>query len=100
MNVQILEKCPSCGGSGEIRASILIIDEIENNLSYLVREQNEKDLTLIVHPYTHAFLTKGIFCIRWKWQRKYHVKLKITSQNSYHFLEYHFYNKHGDEIKM
>ena len=100
MNVQILERCPSCDGSGEIRPSILLTDEIENNLSYLVREQNEKDLTLIVHPYIHAFLTKGMFDICWKWKRKYGAKLKLEPQNSYHFLEYHFYNKHGDEIKM
>jgi ribonuclease G len=100
MDVQILEKCPSCDGTGEIRPSILLLDEIENNLSYLVREQNEKNLSLIVHPYIHAFLTKGFFSQRCKWKRKYHVKLKITTQNSYHLMEYHFYNRNGDEIKM
>lgn len=101
MNVQILEKCPACDGSGEIRPSILLTDEIENNLSYLVREQNEKDLTLIVHPYIHSYLTKGFFTneLR-KWKNKYKAKISLEKQNSYHFLEYHFFNKVGDEIKM
>jgi ribonuclease G len=100
MNVQILEKCPACDGTGEIRPSILITDDIENNISYLVREQNEKDFLLCVHPYIYAYLTKGIFNIRWKWRRKYKHKIRLQSMPSYHFLEYHFFNKAGDEIKM
>ena len=51
MNVQILEKCPACDGTGQIRPSILLTDDIENNLSYLIREQNEKKLSLVVHPF-------------------------------------------------
>jgi ribonuclease G len=100
MNVQILEKCPTCDGSGEIRPSVLLTDDIENNISYLIREQNESHLMLWVHPYVYAYLTKGWFNIRWKWSRKYKMKIHIEPQSSYHFLEYHFFNKLGDEIKM
>ena len=100
MNVQILEKCPACDGTGEIRPTILLTDEIENNISYLIREQNEKKVTVIVHPYVYAFLTHGLFNYRWKWWRKFGQCITIKKQNSYHFLEYHFINKLGDEIKM
>ena len=55
MTVQILEKCPACDGTGEIRPSILLIDDIENNISYLVREQNEPNLSLTVNPYIYSF---------------------------------------------
>ena len=47
MSVQILEKCPTCDGTGEIRPSVLLIDDIENNISYLIREQNEKSLNCL-----------------------------------------------------
>jgi ribonuclease G len=100
MNVQILERCPTCEGTGEIRPSVLLIDDIENNISYLVREQNEKNLTLVVHPYVYAFLRQGWFGYGWKWQRKFGRKIKIVKNNAYHFLEYHFLNDAGDEIKM
>jgi len=100
MNVQILERCPTCEGTGEIRPSILIIDEIENNISYLIREQNEKDLTLVVHPYIYAFLKQGWFGFTWKWRRKFNRSIKLKKNNAYHFLEYHFLNDNGDEIKM
>jgi ribonuclease G len=100
MNVAILEKCPTCDGTGEIRPSVLLIDDIENNISYLIREQNESHLTIFVHPYVYSYLTKGLFTIRWKWYRKYKKWIKLVPQASYHFLEYHFFNKNGDEIKM
>ena len=43
-NVETHEKCPACDGTGKIKPSIILIDEIENNLRYLIYEQNEKDL--------------------------------------------------------
>src|SRR6185436_12688730 len=58
-NITTVEKCPACGGTGEIKASILFVDEIENNVRYFTEEQNEKDLTIHVHPYLEAFLNKG-----------------------------------------
>jgi len=100
MNVQILERCPTCEGTGEIRPSILLIDEIENNIGYLIREQNEKDLTLVVHPFIFAFLNQGWFGFSWKWRRKFGRSIRLKKNNAYHFLEYHFINDKDDEIKM
>ncbi len=99
-NVEILEKCPACAGKGEIKPSIIFIDEIENNLRYLIQEQNEKNLTIRVHPYIHAYMTKGLFTKRMKWIFKYKRWIKIKPTFSYHFLEYKFFNKHDDEIKL
>lgn len=100
MNIETLEKCPACDGTGEVGATVLFIDEIENNLRFVMQEQNEKKVTISVHPFIEAFLTKGIFSLRWKWQRKYKGKIKVESSNAYHFLEYHFLNAAGEEIKL
>ncbi|MFW5706839.1 MAG: ribonuclease E/G, partial [Bacteroidota bacterium] len=99
-NVEILEKCPACGGTGEIKPSIIVIDEIENNLRYLIQEQNEKNLTIRVHPFIYAFLTKGLWSIKMQWMFKYKAIFKLIPSLSYHFLEYRFFNKIDDEIKM
>ncbi len=99
-NVEILEKCPSCGGSGKIKPSVILLDEIESNLRYLIQEQNEKTLSLKVHPFIYAYLTKGLFSIRMKWFFAYKKWIKLSPSYSYHFLEYRFYNKLDDEIKL
>ena len=100
MNVEILEHCPVCDGTGKIKPSIIIIDEIENNIRYLLHDQNEKSLKLALHPYLHAFLTKGLYSLRLKWYAKYKKWIKVQPMASYHLLEYHFFNGKDDEIKM
>ncbi len=100
MNVEVLEKCPACDGSGKIKPSILLFDEIENNIRYLINEQNESFLTLVVNPYIYAFFTKGLFSIQVKWFLKYKKWIKLKSVSSYHILEYHFFNKNAEEIKI
>lgn len=100
MNVSILEKCPSCGGSGEVKPTIILVDQIENNIRYLIQDQNEQFVKVALHPYIYAFLTKGIYSIRMKWFFKYRRWIQLKPMASYTLLEYHFFNKLDDEIKM
>lgn len=100
MKIEILEKCPVCSGTGESKPTVLIVDEIDNNLQYLIREQNEKMLTITVHPFVYAHLTQGLFSLRLKWMWQYKCRIKIKPMTTHHFLEYHFFNKNNDELKM
>lgn len=100
MNIETHEKCPTCGGTGEVQASVLLIDQIENNLRYILKEQNEPSVTLCVHPYIEAYLTKGFPSMRMKWSWHYKKWIKVKAVSSYQFLEYHFLNSSGDEIKL
>ena len=96
--ITVQEKCPVCDGTGKIRPSLVYIDEIENSLKYLLLDQNEKEVTLQVHPFIYAYLTKGLFSIARKWSWKYHKKIRVKEVKSYHMLQYTFLNKNGDEI--
>lgn len=98
MNIVTVEKCPSCGGTGEIRASIVVLDEIENNLNYVLNEQNEKKITLSVHPFIAAYLKKGLFSQQMKWFMKYRQWVKVKEVQSHNYLEFHFFNSKGEEI--
>lgn len=100
MNVEILEKCPACDGTGKIKPSVLVLDEMENHIRYLLQDQNEPYLKIIVHPFIYAFLKKGILNIQYKWFRKFRKWIRLSSSSSYHLLEYHFFNKNNDEIKI
>jgi ribonuclease G len=102
-NIITVEKCPTCDGTGEIKASILLIDDIENNIRYLCQEQNEKSLTLHVHPYLAAYLTQDKYTFKsyqWKWFKKYKKWITIDPISALHFMEYHFFNNQGEEIKL
>lgn len=100
MNIATRETCPTCGGTGKVGATILVSDQIEKNLEYLMNTQNEKGITIAVHPFLAAFFTKGVFSIRWQWYRKYNSWIKIEKDSSLSLSEYSFYNKHGEEIEL
>lgn len=100
MTIEVLEKCPCCDGTGKIKPSILMVDEIENQISYLMREQNEKKLTLVVHPFLYSHLMKGIFSQRLKWMYKFKKNIVIKKSASNHLMEYTFLNSANDEIKL
>ncbi len=99
MNINTSETCPSCNGSGKITSTLLLIDEIENRLNYLITHKHN-NLTIFVHPIVYSHLTKGIFSLAFKWNRKYKTKIKVKSNPDYYFTEFHFFDAHDEEIKF
>lgn len=90
-----------CDGTGHIKQSLVIVDEIESNLKYLATTLNEHRFTIMTHPYIAAYLTKGgLKSLRMKWMWRHHVRLAIKCSEQYSLLEYHFFNANGDEIQM
>src|SRR5690349_9154245 len=101
MNINTQEVCPSCNGTGKISSTLILEDDIEKNLSYLITHKNA-NLTLIVHPIVYAYLTKGWLwnSRQWKWRRKLGRKIRIKENTNYHLTEFHFFDRHEEEIKL
>ena len=100
MSVQTVERCPSCNGSGEIQPSVLFIDEIENHIRWSLKAYKFKKITLTLHPYVAAYLTKGFYSIKLRWKLKYLWRLKIIPSSSLTYLEYSFVDKNGEKITL
>ncbi len=100
MNIKTMEKCPVCLGTGEINPSILLADEIEDRLRTIKEELNPKSLTLKAHPYVAAYLSKGLISTGLKWRFKYKCRIRVVPMDSYHYMEYHFFNSHDEEIEL
>ena len=100
LNITTKEICPSCGGTGKITASISISYEIETMLDHLLKKQNEKSLTLALHPYLYAYFTSGFISRQRKWLLKYHKWVKLIEDTSLALSEYTFVNKNGEPIEM
>lgn len=92
------ESCPACNGTGKITSSVIIADNIEQQLVYYAIDKKHKDLVLKVNPIVAAYLTKGIFSIKTKWSYKYKVKLKIKESSDNSFLEFSWSNSKGESI--
>ena len=100
LNIKTLEDCPTCGGTGRVSASILISDLIESNLEYICTKQNERGISLTVHPYLHAFFTKGLLSKRVRWFFKYGQWIKIQAETALPLNQFVFRNKEGVDIEV
>jgi ribonuclease G len=99
MEIKTSEVCPCCKGSGKIGASIVLVDEIENKIKFILKKIDKKEITLKTHPYVNAYLNQGLFSsVRKKWQKKYKCKVKTLPMMSYAYMEYHFFDANGEEL--
>lgn len=100
LKIKTQETCPTCNGSGNIKSSILLMDDIEDNISYLFNEMNMTGLKLFVHPYIEGYIKKGWFNKQWQWYRQYKKWLKVYANNDYSLTEYHFFDKLNEKIQL
>ncbi len=101
VSINTQEVCPGCNGTGKIASTLVLEDEIEKNLNYLITHKH-KNLKLMVHPIIHAYLTKGFW---WtsrmaKWNKKFGQKTHIEKDTAYQLTEYHFFDSNEEEIKF
>ena len=97
--IETMEQCPLCHGTGKITSSVVIDEQIERKLSHLVIEKGENDLVLRVGPILGAYLTRGMFnSFLAKWKRKYKCKLKLEESSDFTVLQYEFYNAEEETL--
>jgi ribonuclease G len=94
------EVCPTCNGTGKISASIAISDRIESDVDYILSKQNERTVSLCVHPYLYAYFTTGFISRRIKWLFKYHKWVRLIQDSSLGITEYRFISRNQEEITL
>jgi ribonuclease G len=53
-----------------------------------------------VHPFIDAYIKKGIISMYRKWQMRYGFGIRVVPDQKLSYLEYHFYDKNGNEVDM
>jgi ribonuclease G len=100
VDIVTTEICLTCGGSGKVAPAILITDQIEKDLEYLVTRQNEGQIILSLHPYLFAFFTKGLISKRTRWFFKYQRWVRLVKDSSLALNDYQFSNRLGEPIDL
>ena len=101
INISTGETCPSCHGTGKVRSTQLLLDDIEKHVKYLNTQLNVK-LELVVHPIVKSHLTKGLLwnSIFAKWKKKYGT-FTLIEDEGYEFIQYRFFDMNtSEEIKI
>jgi ribonuclease G len=94
------ETCPTCNGTGEVQATILFAEEIENNLNYLVLDRKEPKVALLVHPYLESHFKRGLISRQVKWFFKFKKWIPVRGVVANQLLEYTFVNDKNETIAL
>lgn len=100
LNITTSETCPSCNGTGAITASILVSDKVTSTIDFLLNKQNEKGMSLALHPFLHSHFTKGFISKQMKWFFKYKKWVQLYKDSSLPITEFKVFSKSGEEIDV
>ena len=100
MDVNVEEACPTCFGTGKIKASVLFVDQLEGKIDKLVNKIGIKNFYLYVHPYVAAYINQGFISLKRKWQFKYGMGVHIIPSQKLAFLQYEFFDAKKQFIDM
>ena len=100
MDVNVEEDCPTCFGSGKIKASILFTDQLESKIDRMVNKIGIRKFYLHVHPYVAAYINQGVISMKRRWQLKYGLGVRIIPSQKLAFLQYEFYDENRQFIDM
>jgi len=98
MNIKTTEEDPNRVGQ-EIEAPIVLVDKINADLEKLLKgPKKDGSVTLNLHPFIAAYITRGFPSIRSKWFMEHKKWIKIQPRDAYTYLEYRFKDKDGKTI--
>jgi ribonuclease G len=100
VKISTSESCPACNGTGKVNATILVTDEVERDLEFILQSRPKTKLKLELHPFIEAYLKKGLPSTQMKWYLKYGKWVKIKPNTDLPLMDYHFYDGNDDEIRL
>ncbi|MCD8528603.1 MAG: Rne/Rng family ribonuclease [Chitinophagales bacterium] len=92
------ETCPTCGGTGKIESSLLLMDQIKNQVDYLAN--NNIQFMLMVHPFIASYIKEDFISLLWKWRWEYKQWIKVRANENYGLTEFKFFKANGEEIDL
>ncbi len=100
VKIDTAEVCSSCNGSGKVNATVLVIEDIQRDIDYIIQTRPKTKLELYVHPYVDAYLNKGWKSKKIEWWLEKKKWISIKPDYDYHINQYKFFDGRQDEIRL
>ena len=98
--INTMEQCPVCHGTGKIHSSVVIDEEIERKIAFYVIEKGVRSITLKTSPILGAYLKRGIFnSFVARWRKRYKAKIELVEVTDFSVLQHEMYNEKGEKLE-
>jgi ribonuclease G len=94
------EVCPTCNGTGQSRPTILVVDDIQRDIEFIINNMPDVKIKLEAHPFIASYFTKGWWDIQWQWWWKYKKWIRIKSNEHLALTAYKLLDGNEDEIRL
>ena len=92
LEIATSEICSTCMGSGRVDSSVQLIGKIENEITYLWENMNQKGITLRANALITHYFKAGFPSIRMKWWLKHKRWLKLETDPNLPITGYELIN--------
>jgi ribonuclease G len=101
MEIKTTETIPNKegGGSMEVQATILLIDEIEQKLHEAIAA-GHKVHEVKAHPFVEAYFRANRKKFQWAWFLRYKRWIKVLPRTSYALMNYKLVSAKNPDIKL
>lgn len=101
VKINTAEVCPVCEGAGKVNATILLTDDIERDLEFIIQSRPNSKILIKAHPYVCSYLKKGLWnSFPVKWYKKYYKWITVLADEDFHINQYRFFDGNDDEIRL
>jgi len=100
VSIDTSEVCTTCKGSGKVMPTLLVTDEIERDIKFIIDNRPHVQINLQVHPFVFSYLKRGLPSVQLKWYLKYKKWIKIIQNSDFSVGEYKFFDKEMDEVRL
>ncbi len=101
MEINTMEVLPTGDGkSQEVEATILMVDKVEAAIAEMVKHFGTGKITLVVHPFLEAYLTKGLKKFQRKWYAKYKKWIAVRASYSLPLIHYYFEDANSNKLEI
>lgn len=100
VKIDTSEECPTCNGTGKVNATVLVTDEIERDLEFILQSRPKTKLRLEVHPFIEAYLKKGLPNTQMNWYLKHGKWVRIKANSELPLMDYKYFDSSEDEIRL
>nr|MEE3376383.1 Rne/Rng family ribonuclease [Candidatus Cryptobacteroides sp.] len=98
--INTMEQCPVCHGTGKIHSSVVIDEEIERKIAFYVIEKGVRSIMLKTSPILGAYLKRGIFnSFVARWRKRYKAKIELVEVTDFSVLQHEMYNEKGEKLE-
>ncbi len=100
VKIDTSEECPTCNGTGKVNATVLVTDELERDLEFILQSRPKTKLKLEVHPFVEAYLKRGLPNTQMNWYLKHGKWVRIKSNSDLSLMDYKYFDGSNDEIRL